>query len=1466
MRLWIALLALVAAVHSVPVKNFFYGTGPEEYVYRYVLDVRTGVLEAKKGSQYEVMADVHVRPDLTGNGTFVYLVDPKVYVYTGPVVMKGEVHGVKTVEKTFVPIANVADVITLPFYVTYDHYGMVHEVFTVAEDTQWSVNIKKGIAAVLQLPVDKVPVKKYVKPVVFSTVEECVYGSVNVTYDVETVHDYIVVTKTPDYTTFDHMPYDVYSNVEVEKVYKNYAVWNATYPEVKYVMVSDKDGVKVQEVHTDSVKTVQPSVSEGQMQYVATKQSFVFTKTVVPSSPLEFSKFPVYNPLYFVPSHKTFETYFPCLSVVPHVVDMTVVGPKVQAMLYEAVEYLSENPITNVETDTKHGLTITRIVEVFKPFTVENFEQFYTLITKTTTPKDLVAVDVFYKVLPIVGTKNSVVFIKNLVKSHKVKDSVSSTMLFSLGLNVRVPTVELLKEVEEFYHFEDEVKPEVAHAAVLTFGSLVYKTFKYDTHSPVLQQYVKVFYKKLKEAKTFEEQLVWLHGLKNIEVGTVYELLAPIVKGEQVLNLPYDRHLRVHAIYSLQKILHYDYNELFEVVYPVFVDETISTELRVAALKVLLSTEEVKYFAKIATVMQTEKNPQVYSFFVTTVEHMAESCVHKDTDFWQYVKQMEKFFKHVDPTVETKAFYYDYVDKKHFFGASVYGNLVADDKHNKVNQFFINFSPYVMDRHVDLYSVFVKFEGVENPLTMLWPKLFNVEPKTVKEPIIKHHEKEPVHVEFTLMANGKVVYTTFFDEVTIKNFYSYTYLTILTTMKHQFTTVLNLADVEVFSPTMDGIQTKMNLELPMVSQFKYDVVVPATKNVNEVTFSVHSYFRVWMHGFYGISVYNPFAMTWQGTRRVHAFDFSVPFNFDVVFNFQQNSFKFVWTKSTNEVQNVVGFKTHVKTQVYARSDSEVDYMKSTCPECKHFLTTVVEPVYKKKDLVLYESHSKYTGLHFYLSVYDIEEMPHIKYFKTLSDVFVSDVFYEVPEMPFFKFMMSYYTWFYTHFFPPQYSTYGVVGYINPCKVYPFDKLEVTFKVNTEDVPHKFWTTPNYHQYVKVSAIFKNDHDVELNHWDMNVHFTHEYGVYFKKFNVQVTRKTPGEKNMNVCFDYVKDVETELIKGKMTYYHGYSYDHKCVKDDMVVSVGWTGSFSEMQKNFTKSPNYSYKECVKHYVEVYKPPTHKYTPIPVTYQCAEAHTTVRKYVYNVDYQHVMPVYMEMFKPVWFWVQQVFPVYYDVFAHHHVPESSFVVDVEYPLWWVEHPTVDVTITTPVESFVFEHVSYYDWFWWFQPDSVVFSRYFDVMKTTGYTTECVINPVFNYTGYHYDVSKTSVYNEWTLYAADHPTSYSWAVYVQKTEMSLVALKFVLNGHVVVVQPVVDKMFEKTGVVNYTFTVDSDIMEVMKHEVVPGVYPFKYFKVDNTVVFVIPSVSVFVVYDGHQVVIETVKSDKVQHYGQCYV
>ncbi|XP_058840120.1 uncharacterized protein LOC131695607 [Topomyia yanbarensis] len=1449
MKQWVILIAIVAAVRSVPLvsKHFFHETGVAEYVFRYNLNVMSGVKNVDIDSWYNLTSEVHIRPDPTGNGTYIYLTDVRTIAFTGPTN--------KTVEQVFhIPVLKVWSVITLPFYVTYDSNGMVHNIFTTSGDEEWSVNIKKGIATVLQLPVNYISGRKYDKPFVFTVDEETVHGNMNVSYKVQTDTSGISVLKTPDHITYKHMPYDVFSNIETGNSFGGQSVWNVSYSWGKYWLLYDKDEIKMQEVHTSSVYSIQQSMSAEQVHFITTTQHFnlIDTKTIESIDVMDFSKIAIINPVAYVASKVISTSSFPCLSVVPHVVDMTLVGPKVQAMLYEAVEYLNENPITNVEPDTTRGLVVSGIIEILKPFAVEDYLKLFTLLTKTTTPRDVAAVDVFFKVLPLVGTKHSVVFIRDLVKSHKVKDMVSTMMLFSLGLNVRVPTKELLQEVEEFYHFEDEVKPDVSHAAVLTFGYLVYKTFEHDTHSPVLQQYVKVYYNKLKEAKTYEEQLLWLHGLKNIEVGTVFELIKPIVNGEQVLNLPYDRHLRLHAIYSLEKILHHDYDLLYETVYPVFVDEYLPSEIRIAALKVLLCTQDVRYFTRLVTVLQADKDIQLHAFFVTTLQHMAKSSINYSAEFWQYLKQTLELFEQPDQSVETQAFYYDYFDEKHSFGASVYGNLVAGVKTNKVNQFYISFNPVVMDHTVELYSVFVKFEGIDNPLTMLWPKLFNVEPRTVKEPIIKQYGKEPVHVELTLIANGKVVYVKYFNEETIEQFYKYTYLTLLTTMKYQFTSILNVADLEVFSSTLNGIPTMVDVKLPLVSQLKYDVVGPTNKSPQEVAFSIHSSFRLWMHGFYGVSVYNPFDVMWHGTRRVHSFDINIPINFDVAFNFQQNSLKIVWTKSTNEAQNTVGFKTHVKTLIYAKPYLEVDFLAGTSP---YAYTTFLSPVHKKKDVVLYESHSKYTGLHFYLSTYDIAVLPHKKPVKSLSGLLLSDVFHEISSVPFFKFVLSYYTWFYTHFFPVQYSAYGVVGYINPCKLYPMDKVELTFKTNTEEISYALWTTPNYQHYVKMSAIFRNNIGTVINHWDVNVQFTHELGLFFKKFDIQITRKTPEERNMNICLDWVKNLKSDTVDGTLTYFHGNSDDHKCVKDNMVISVSWTGSYSDIQKNMTGRTGNSYKEC-----------SLVNTKLPLTYECTKAYTSVRKYMYNVDYQHVLSVYEQLLSPVWFWIQQVFPVYYDVEPHHHIPNGKYIVDVEYPLQWEEHPIVDIVVTSPSESYVFEHVPYYDWIWWLQPDSTVFTRYFDLMKSVGCVTECIVTPAVSVTNNHYVFGKTPVYNEWTMYAANHPTSYKWAVFVKKMENNHFALKVLLNGYAIVVQAVWDKSATFGKPTDYIFTVDNHIMDVMMSDVGHEMYSLQYFLLNHTVVFVVPNVSLYVVYNGVEVIVETVKSDTVTHYGECNV
>ncbi|KFB45617.1 AGAP008369-PA-like protein [Anopheles sinensis] len=1448
---------------SVP-KSVFVGTGKEEYVYQYVLDVTTGVVEPEYGSMYRVKADLHVSPDPNGNGTFVHFVDPKVFLYTGPLPLPME-----PTAENYTEYAQQAEAIVQPFYITYDKFGMVQEVFTTKSDVLWSVNLKKGVAAMLQLPMDKIPTKKFVKPIVFTEAEETVYGKVNVTYAVHSVNEMVQVIKTPDYQTFTQLPYGIYSNVEPEHVYHNWSAWNSVLPVVEYELSFSKDGVHAYKVHSESTKYVQPFTVEGQKQFVTSKQSLVFTHTTftVPATKkFEFNNFPMYHYVHYETAESVFEETYPTISTITPTIDATTVIPKVQVMLYEAVQYLQENPITHQEIDTKHGLVISRIIEILKPFTVENYGQFWTVLTKSTTPKDLMAVDIFCKVLPSVGTKYSVQFVMDVVKNHKVKDSVAAGMLFSLGVNVRAPSIELLHSVEDFVNFASYVKPEVAHAAILSFGTMIYKTFQHDQHSVEIEKYIKVYYKKLKEAKTFEDQLVWLHGIKNIQLGTVGELLVPLVKGEQVLDMQYDRHLQVHVIYALMEIMEHEHDALFEILFPIVIDETIPVELRVAAVKVIISMEDVQYCSKVVAIMKGEKDPHLYSFFVTTMRSLVNSDVYFGTDFYHYLERVVEQFVHYDPAVETKSFFYDYVDAGQQVGSIIRGNMIADVKHNKVNQFYVSFSPYVMDRVYDLYSVYVKFEGVHNPLSLLWPKLFNVDPKTVNEPITKNYENVPVHVEFTFMANGKVVYTKYFNEETIKQFYTHTYLTIFKTLQYQFTHVLNVADVELYTPTFDGVPTKIDLKLPLLTQFKYNVVVPSTTNQNEVTLTVNSFFRMWAHGYYGVSVYNPFALTWQGTRRVQSFDFNVPLVFDVIFNFQQNSFKFVWTKHSNEVFNVVGFKSHVKTQVYARPETEVDYLKVTCPVCHQYDTTTAHPVPKKKDVVLYESHSKYTGIHFYLSAFDVEVPPTVKYYKSITDVLTSELFHELERVTVFDFVAKYFTWFYTTVLPPQPTTFGVMGYVNPCKMYPFDKVEFSFKVDSDVLPHKLWTTPDHRQYVKMTAIFKKT-DVVVNHWDVNVYYTHEHGTYFKTVNVQVTHQTPGEKNMNICIDWVKNVVPESVTGKLMYFHGYSYDHKCVKDDMVVSMEWTGVQSEVQKNITHHPytpsyhtvpTYYYQQCVPRVLPMFG----DYS-VPVTYECADVYTTVRKYHYTVDYQHVHPVYIEFVKPFWFWVKHVVPSYYpDIEQFHYVPENRFVVDVEYPMYY-SYPIVDVVVKSAYETVAFDHVPYYDWVWMFQPESTVFTKYFEVMKSYGYVDNCVVNPVYEYAPYHYGVAKTPVYNEWILYASDHPVTYTWAVYVQKLEKNFVAFKLVLNGHSIVVQPVFGKHVENTAT-KYTFTVDSELMHALEYGSVET-YPFKYFYIYDTVVFVVPNVSLYVVYDGHQVKIETAKTENVTYYGQCY-
>uniref|UniRef100_W4VR27 Putative crossveinless d n=1 Tax=Corethrella appendiculata TaxID=1370023 RepID=W4VR27_9DIPT len=1463
MKLLLFVFATLAISNAVPLNHFLFGTDGQEVIYNYYADVRVGVADQKFGSQYVFKADLHMRLDAAGNGTFAYFKNPGIYLYNGQVLVYGfESHMMKEHDQhhydyKFVPILKESEYILKPFYITYDEYGQVHEIFTAKGDQEWSVNIKKGVASVLQIDWHKFNTYYKKHPFVYTNEEYTTFGHVNMTYDVYPKSTGYVIHKTFDFYEAPEFEYDFYTNYEIKHDYKPYHYDNATYVNIEYDIYQEKDKKIVKYITCETAQYMTSFYEKGPHVLYTTNQTFVYVGIEVPKEPYTFADFPIYN--YLTYTHlKGYDSHFLTYYGTEQHVQTDVVFPLVKGILYEAVEYLQENPVTKTETDTKQGLSIHRISEALAYFSVDVYEQFYTYITKSTTPKDLAAIELFYRILPTVGTKASAIFVKNLIKKHTVKDYVATQMLYSLGKNVRAVSVELLHDLEDFVNFEDVVKPEVYHAAILAYGRLVYKTYKYTHDEVMVEKYIKMFYNKLKTAKTYEQQLVWLHGLKNIQVGSVYKLLLPLVEGEQVLELTYDRHLRLQAIYGFREAVH-DHAYIYEYLWPIFVDTTLPVELRIAALKGILSTEDVTYLTKAFWWMNSEVNHHLYSYFYSVVYSLAESTIKFDTPIGKYARYIAKYYKYYEVDTYTKAFYYDYADPEYGFGGTVSGNYIST---KDTNQFYIQFNPYVMDHEFNLYGIYVKFEGYENPLPYFLPQIMSHGLKAFKEPIHAEKTDVPVHVEITFVSNGKVVYTKYYNHESIDQIFKSTYMTIMSLYKYHTTSVWNAVQSDMYVPTFLGIPAVYSVHIPVVWQFNYDVTMPE-KYTPESLIKVLSNFRVWAHGTYETTIYNPFADTYHGYRRVLAYDFNVPFNFGVSLNPAQSTLKFVFEKVKNINYAVLGFKTHVKSQVYARY-MHVDYLKQTCEDCHQYETVTFGPKYKTPLDVVYEAHVKPLGLHYYAAVFDAEGPQYMKHYKSLADFFVNKHFRTISDVSFSKFFVTTYNWFMLTFFPPEYTSFGFVAYQNPCRVYPAEKAEWVIRVDNEHVdeiePHYYYT-PEIVSNARFSYILKGVADEIIEEFTGGVHAKHSKGFLFKDVDFHMTRKIPGEENMNVCVDWIKEYTKDRVYGKFHYYQGYSRDYQCIKNDFSFKIEYDGIVSAEQRNYTYEPNYSYKHCHPHYFNV--------TTYPVSYDCAFDYTTVRDYTYHVGYKHVPDYIYETIKPMWSWFHEIFPSYYDYEPHHHVATNGFRVDVKYPIHYDYYPVKDYVVTFPEETYVFEHVKYNNWFWFFQPDSTYFTQYHRLMKFLGHVDVCSVYPEHKVPEYHegYYVAEYPKYNEWKLYFADAPKDYHYAVYVEQVKDNQVAVKFVVANSTVIVQP---KVVDPKGTEHkhydhkYTFIADEQFIHYAQESYETEKHSFELFQVNDAVVFVVPNIPLYVVYDGYHVYFDVVKG-KYPAYGECF-
>lgn len=178
----------------------------------------------------------------------------------------------------------------------------------------------------------------------------------------------------------------------------------------------------------------------------------------------------------------------------------------------------------------------------------------------------------FLEALPQVGSKESVLFILDLIQNNKVSDISAIQLLMRLPFHIRKPDVQLLVSLQPLLTLPNKISVAVQNTAILTYGTLIYKTCLIYCPYEMLDDYVRLYLDKFTgttiyiicfvpvyiiwialhrsihviESNRYEQKMVWLEGLANIQLGKVVEFLEPIASG----NNAESRHFRVLAAWA----------------------------------------------------------------------------------------------------------------------------------------------------------------------------------------------------------------------------------------------------------------------------------------------------------------------------------------------------------------------------------------------------------------------------------------------------------------------------------------------------------------------------------------------------------------------------------------------------------------------------------------------------------------------------------------------------------------------------------------------------------------------------------------------------------------------------------------------------------------------------------------------------------------------------------------------------
>ncbi|KAJ6640893.1 Vitellogenin-6 [Pseudolycoriella hygida] len=648
----------------------------------------------------------------------------------------------------------------LPFYNPFKiviKQDVVSHLQFKEKDPIWSINLKKAVASAIQVQGDG--------PGAFVVNEPSINGNCTTEYYISNKDGYLSVRKTPELNSCNKVGgiHFQRSNIPLNPCefdfQQNVIVGN----EAQYNLAPQDDKYYLNTAFVKGITMAHTFESTGEAQYVSSELQLTYLKEseIVNVLDVDTEMSPIFyglefdNPLTDSTGGRQIENPVKLVK-------------RTNALLISLADSLES---VHLKFDEPYDGTVAETLKVMGKMNFDCLQKLYQEIDIGTSYRQETVRNIFLELVPRIGTNAAVLLTRDLIVNNRVKSTTAVQLLVSLPFHIAELSAELVTQCEVLLNIGPD-RPDVKQSAVLTFATLVHNAYVgRKIPDKVFEKYVKKYFELFMNGFDYEQKMIYLQGLSNLQLTKVADYLDPIIRDETQ-----NEDTRFLAIWATMPLAHTRAEKAYETYWPILENRNASLPLRVAAFKMLLlSNPTPARLINLNKMMQDETNMHLLNFYRTTILSISGTTY----PCYQHLKRIVSYILRHIPQAPASRYWvtgnyiYDYRHNQYGIGAILQTDLIGDEQTNLPGIFVFKFDTEALGKFTGQHTLYIKARGLTDAIRKRFEKAVpNLSNKvrtllnSLELPVVS---TTPLHLEVVVQIEGKSVVSYFLNEKTFAN-------------------------------------------------------------------------------------------------------------------------------------------------------------------------------------------------------------------------------------------------------------------------------------------------------------------------------------------------------------------------------------------------------------------------------------------------------------------------------------------------------------------------------------------------------------------------------------------------------------------------------------------------------------------------------------------------------------------------